>query len=86
MKKTIIGSVFMFLGVFIDISVIIVAYSYTPNITKWSGSSKLWYAIFGSKQYGNEVVQSLFLGPIFILGLLLGIIGLIMLLIEYFNK
>lgn len=60
MKKTIIG-LLMLAGVIITMSIIIAAALYVPSITAWSGS-KLWYAIFGAKQYGNEVVQSLFLG------------------------
>lgn len=86
MKKTIIGSVIMLSGVIIDMTLLLVASLYIPNITAWSGSSKLWFAIFGEKQYGNEVVQSLFLRLPFMIGIILTIIGLIILAIEYFNK
>lgn len=85
MKKTIIGSVFMLSGIIISMSIIIAAAVYLPNITSWSGS-KLWYAIFGPDKYGSEVVQSLFLGFPFIIGFILSIIGLVILLIQYFNK
>lgn len=85
MKKTVIGSVFMLSGIIVTISVIITAALYVPSITAWSGS-KLWYAIFGAKQYGNEVVQSLFLGAPFVIGIILAIIGLIMLVVEYCSK
>lgn len=51
----------MFNGALISLAVLIAAALYVPNITTWSGT-KLWYAIFGAKQYGNEVVQSLSLG------------------------
>jgi ABC-type dipeptide/oligopeptide/nickel transport system permease subunit len=84
-KKTIIGSVFMLSGIIVTISVIITAALYVPSITAWSGS-KLWYAIFGAKQYGNEVVQSLFLGAPFVIGIILAAIGLIMLVVEYCRK
>ncbi|WP_313757247.1 hypothetical protein [Tissierella sp.] len=84
-KKTIIGSVIMLSGVIIGMSIIIAAAFYAPSITSWNGS-KLWYAIFGSRQYGNEVVQSLFLGIPFIIGIILAIIGLIILTVEYSNK
>jgi hypothetical protein len=85
MKKTIIGSTIMLSGVIITIGIIITAGLYVPNITAWSGS-KLWYAIFGVRQYGSEVVQSLFLGGPFVIGIILTIIGLIILAVEYFNK
>jgi len=64
------------------LSIIIAAAIYVPTITSWSGS-KLWFAIFGAKQYGNEVVQSLFLGVPFVIGLILTGIGLIILVREY---
>lgn len=85
MKRTIIGSVFMLSGIIVSISVIITAALYVPSITAWSGS-KLWYAIFGAKQYGNEVVQSLFIGAPFVIGIILAVIGLIMLVVEYCSK
>lgn len=85
MKKTIIGGIIMLSGVLTTLSMIITAAIYVPNITTWSGS-KLWYAIFGAKQYGSEVVQSLFLGVPFVLGLVLTVIGLIILVKEYFSK
>jgi hypothetical protein len=48
--------------------------------------SKLWYTIFGAKQYGDEVVQSLSLGFPFIIGIILGVIGLVILSAEYFKE
>lgn len=83
MKKTIIGSVLMLSGVLIITGIIIAASLYVPSLTSWSGS-KLWFAIFGAKQYGNEAVQSLFLGVPFIVGLILFAAGLIILIKEYF--
>lgn len=83
MKKTIIGSVFMLSGVIISMSIILAAAVCLPSITSWCGS-KLWYAIFGAKHYGNEVAQSLNLGFPFIIGILLSIIGLIILGKEYY--
>ncbi|MDF2673786.1 MAG: hypothetical protein K0R09_2051 [Clostridiales bacterium] len=85
MKKTIIGSVFMLSGVIITISIIIAGASYASSITSWSGS-KLWYIIFGAQRYGNEAVQSLYLGVPFIIGIILSIIGLVILYKEYYNK
>ena len=74
-KKTIIGSVFMLSGVIIDMSIIIAAVFYAKTISSWSGS-RLWYAIF----------ESMFLGTPFIIGTTLTIIGLIILVKEYFNE
>ncbi|SDP81755.1 hypothetical protein SAMN05421677_1439, partial [Halobacillus aidingensis] len=47
--------------------------------------SKLWHAIFGDKQYGDEVVQSLFLGFPFILGVIITVLGLVILGVEYYK-
>lgn len=85
MKKTIIGSTIMLSGVIITVSIIIAAVLYMPYMTGWSGS-RLWYAIFGAKSYGNEIVQSLFLGAPFIIGIVLSIIGFVILSVEYFNE
>ena len=85
MKKTIIGGIIMLSGILSTLSIILVAAIYAPSITSWSGS-KLWFAIFGAKKYGNEVIQSLFLGTPFVIGVILVIIGLIILVKEYFNK
>ena len=84
MKKTVIGGIIMLSGVLTTISIILTAAIYAPSITSWSGS-KLWFAIFGAKKYGNEVIQSLFLGTPFIIGIILAIIGLIILGKEYFK-
>ena len=84
MKKTIIGGIIMLSGILSTLSIILVAAIYAPSITSWSGS-KLWFAIFGAKKYGNEVIQSLFLGTPFVIGIILAIIGLIILGKEYFN-
>ncbi|WP_216663164.1 hypothetical protein, partial [Bacillus haikouensis] len=58
---------------------------YATHMTAWSGKSKLWHAIFGAKQYGDEVVQSLFLGFPFMLGVFFTLLGLIILVIEYYK-
>jgi len=84
MKRTIIGGVFMISGVLTTLSIIIAASISVPSITSWSGS-KLWFAIFGARQYGNEVVQSLFLGTPFVIGLIVTVIGLLILVKEYFT-
>lgn len=85
MKKTVIGGILLLSGIITTIGIILAAAIYAPSITSWSGS-KLWFAIFGAKRYGNEVIQSLFLGAPFIIGIILAIIGLIILGIEYFNE
>ncbi|MBM7663580.1 hypothetical protein JOC25_000036 [Solibacillus kalamii] len=85
MKRTVIGGFIMLGGLFTTLTKIVVASIYIPSMTSWSGS-QLWYAIFGGKQYGNEVVQSLFLGFPFVVGLLLSVLGLAILVMEYFDK
>ncbi|MGI6435678.1 MAG: hypothetical protein ACOX0F_10000 [Syntrophomonadaceae bacterium] len=85
MKKTVIGGILMLSGVITTIGIIVAAAIYAPSISSWSGS-KLWFIIFGAKQYGNEVIQSLFLGIPFIMGIVLVVVGLIILGKEYFNK
>lgn len=84
MKKTVIGGIIMLSGVLTTIGIILTAAIYAPSITSWSGS-KLWFAIFGAQKYGNEVIQSLFLGTPFIIGIILAIVGLIILGKEYFK-
>jgi len=85
MKKTIIGGIFMLSGVLTSLCIIMAAAFYSTSITSWSGT-KLWFVIFGSQQYGNETVQSLFLGFPFVIGILLFVIGLIILGKEYYSK
>jgi hypothetical protein len=62
MKRIVIGGFLMLGGLLTTLTIIMAAAIYVPSITQWSGKSKLWFAIFGAKQYGNEVIQSLFLG------------------------
>ncbi|MFS0687992.1 hypothetical protein AB1K89_01920 [Sporosarcina sp. 179-K 8C2 HS] len=80
MKRTVIGGFIMMGGVFTTLTIILVATMHIPSMTSWSGS-KLWYAIFG-----NDAVQSLFLGFPFVVGLLFAILGLVILVMEYFDK
>lgn len=75
----------MLSGILTTMGIIISASIYAPSITSWSGS-KLWFVIFGARQYGSETVQSLFLGVPFVIGLALIIIGLVILVKEYFNE
>lgn len=84
MKRTVIGSVFMVSGIFVTLSLIVIATFYVPEITQWRGS-KLWFAIFGANDMGNAV-QSLSVGIPFIIGIILFVMGLLILLIEYFKK
>lgn len=85
MKRTIIGGIIMLSGVLTTLSIIIAAAIFAQSVTSWSGA-KLWFAIFGARQYGNEVVESMFLGLPFGIGVLLTAIGLIILGKEYFTK
>lgn len=80
MKRTVIGGFIMMGGLFTTLTIILVAMTYIPSMTSWSGS-KFWYAIFG-----NDAGQSLFLGFAFVVGLLFTILGLVILVREYFDK
>ncbi|WP_044022198.1 hypothetical protein [Bacillus sp. SG-1] len=84
MQRTIIGGFFFLGGLIFAGSIIIAGSVFATSITSWSGDSKLWFAIFGDKQYGDEVVQSLFLGFPFILSILIALIGAAMLGYEYY--
>ncbi|MYL71816.1 hypothetical protein GLW00_13195 [Halobacillus litoralis] len=85
MKRTLIGGFVMLGGLFITMTMIIAGAIYAPHMTSWSGKSKLWYAVFGGRQYGDENVDSLFLGFPFILGVTLTIGGLVILCFEYYE-
>lgn len=85
MKRTIIGGFIMLGGLLVSLAIILSGAIYSTSITAWSGKSKLWYAIFGQQQYGDEVIQSLFLGFPFIIGVLLTILGLTILGYEYYK-
>lgn len=85
MKRIVIGGFIMFAGLLITLTIILAGTIFATDITGWSGKSKLWYAIWGDKQYGDEVVQSLFLGFPFSLGLLLTLVGLVILGHEYYK-
>jgi len=82
MKRTIIGCMMVSCGVMIVSSIFIAAAIFAPSMTSWSGS-KLWFAIFGARQFGNEAVQSLFIGIPFIIGLLMVAAGLLISAVEY---
>jgi len=83
MKRTVIGTVFMFIGLFICLTIIVLAIIQLPHIDTWRGQ-KLWFTIFGATDLGNS--QSLFLGIPFVAGVILFLCGLLMLSIEYFNS
>lgn len=85
MKRTIISGTIMISGVLTTLSIIIAAAICVPSITQWSGS-KIWFAIFGARQYGDEAVQSLFLGVPFVMGLVLIAIGFVILVKEYLGN
>ncbi|WP_117170123.1 hypothetical protein [Paraliobacillus sediminis] len=85
MKRTIIGGFVMLGGLLTIVTIILSGTIYATHITEWSGKSKLWHVIFGAKQYGDEVVQSLFLGFPFILGVIFTFSGLIILGVEYYK-
>ncbi|MEK4509735.1 hypothetical protein EJP82_27690 [Paenibacillus anaericanus] len=82
MKKTIIGITFIAIGTAICLRIITLASELFPTVDVWRGT-KLWFAIFGAMDLSNE--QSLFLGAPFVLGVILFFLGLLILIVEYFN-
>lgn len=82
MKRTIIACTIASCGVLIVSSIFISAAVYAPSITAWSGS-KFWFAIFGTRRFGNEAVQSLSLSIPFIIGSVMTVIGMLMAVTEY---
>jgi len=82
MRKTVIGTVFMFNGLFVCLTIIVLAIMQLPHVDRWRGQ-KLWYTIFGATDIDNS--QSLFLGIPFGIGSILFFCGLLVLSIEYFN-
>lgn len=85
MKKVIIGASLALFGVIIDCAIIISASVYCSSLNSWSGS-KLWFAVFGVTNYSNEANLSLNLGIPFVFGAILLLCGIVVLVIEYFNK
>jgi len=83
MKRTIIGGFIMLGGLLTTLTIILSGTIFATHITAWSGKSKLWYAIFGARQYEEEVVESLFLGFPFVVGVVFTLLGLVILCIEY---
>ena len=85
MKRTVIGGFIMLGGLLTTLTIILCGAIYAPHITAWSGKSTLWYAIFGAKEYGEDVAQSLFLGFPFMLGVFFTLLGLTILGMEYYK-
>ncbi|MER2261273.1 MAG: hypothetical protein ABS934_04610 [Psychrobacillus sp.] len=78
MKRTVIGGFIMMGGLFTTLTIILVAMMHFPSINSWTGS-KLWFVIFGND-------AGLSLGFPFLVGLLFTILGLAILVMEYFDK
>ena len=76
MKRTVIGGFIMMGGLFTTLTIMLVATTHFPSINSWTGS-KLWFVIFGN---------GLSLGFPFVVGLLFTILGLAILVMEYFDK
>lgn len=87
MKRVLIGGFVMMGGLIIAATVILAGAIYVPDSTSWwSGRSKFWFAILGGEQYGDDAVDSLFLGLPLIAGVLLALVGLLILGREYYKK
>lgn len=88
MKKTLIGSVLLFAGVLQTIGVLISSVIYLPHLSAWSTSypSKLLFAIMAGKSRFNDGANGLGLGLFFVFGIALTLLGLGILLYEFFKK
>ena len=87
MKRVLIGGFVMMGGLFIVSTIILAGAIYVPDSTSWwSGRSKFWFSIIGGEQYGDDAVDSLFLGLPLIIGVILAILGLVILGREYYKK
>lgn len=84
MNKIFIGGFAMLSGLLLTVGIIIAGSIYAPHINAWDGS-RLWFAIFGGKQYGEDIVDSLFLGFPFAIGVILSLLGFIILAYEYYK-
>ncbi|MEH7336576.1 hypothetical protein V7161_28515 [Neobacillus drentensis] len=84
MNRILIGGFVMLGGLLVTLTIIVLGAIYATSITEWPGKSKLWFSIFGAKQYGDEVVESLFLGFPFMIGVLFTLVGLLILGYEYY--
>ena len=80
MKRAVIGGFIMMGGLFTTLTIMLVATTYFPSMNSWTGS-KLWFVIFGEKMGAG-----LSLGFPFVVGLLFTILGLVILVMEYFDK
>jgi hypothetical protein len=74
MKKTIIGSAIMLSGTLITMGAFIAAIILFPTVGQWSGSRLI------------KVISVNDLGLPFIIGITLSVSGLVILVLEYFNK
>jgi len=87
-KRVFIGMGFLSVGFLTTISIIIAAAINVPGTTEWLRSypSKLWFLIFEGNGIFLDSPKGLGLGPFFIIGILLFVVGVVMLLWEYFYK
>ncbi|MDR2899833.1 MAG: hypothetical protein LBU94_05935 [Clostridiales bacterium] len=88
MKRIIIGAVLLVSGLFTALSIVSYAMDYLPHITTWLNSypSKLFFLIFAGQSMFNDGTDGLGLGLFFSAGIFLAIMGLVILLREYFSK
>lgn len=88
MKKAFIGSSLLFMGTIETIGIMLCAVLYLPHVTAWYTTypSKMFFLIFAGKSSLNDGTDGLGLGIFFILGIFFMILGLVMLVAEYFRK
>ena len=88
MKRVLIGISLSVMGIIITLGVMLCAAICLPSTTAWNTSypSKLFFLIFAGQSPFADGANGLGLGIFFVFGIVLTLIGLVMLLIEYFRK
>lgn len=88
MRKIAIGICFLASGIVIDLALVFSAIIYLPYQNAWSTSypSKLMFLIFAGKSRFSDGADGLGLGLFFSFGMLLMILGVAILLREYFSR
>lgn len=88
MKRTFIGATIFVSGILQTLGIIISGVIYLPHVTSWSTTypSKLIFTIMaGNEQIADDTI-GLGLGWFFVFGIALILLGLGILLYEYFRK
>jgi len=88
MKRVLIGISLSVMGMIITLGLLFFAGTYIPSLTSWYPwyPSKLFFLIFAGSSGLNDDANGLGLGIFFVFGVVLTLLGILILLIEYFRK